>query len=178
MDHFEVADTLKSFRIIVDTREHSTPKAVERYEALGVPTERATLNYGDYCGNVTFPDGNCLFKPSTRISPPCVIERKMSLDELAACFGTGRDRFQREFERAKTHNAKTFLLIENGSWEAIVNHRYRSRLSSNAFLASLAAWTVRYNMVPIFCKSGTSGTMIREILFRDMKERLERGEYG
>jgi hypothetical protein len=43
-------------------------------------------------------------------------------------------------------------------------------------MASLMAWTVRYNLRPIFCKAETSGALIKEILYRDMKERLERGE--
>ena len=102
----------------------------------------------------------------------------MSLDELAMCFTRGRDRFRREFERASAAGAKVFLLVENGSWEAIMKHRYRSRFNAKAFEATLTAWTVRYNIVPLFCKADTSGELIREILYRDMKERLERGEYG
>jgi hypothetical protein len=37
---------------------------------------------------------------------------------------------------------------------------------------------VRYDITPIFCKEGTSGTMIKELLYRDTKERLQRGDYG
>ena len=36
---------------------------------------------------------------------------------------------------------------------------------------------IRYNMNVIFCKEETSGRLIKEILFRDLKERLERGEF-
>jgi hypothetical protein len=81
-------------------------------------------------------------------------------------------------ERATANGATVYLLIENGSYEAIINHRYRSKYNSNAFLASLTAWTVRYNLRPVFCKADTSGALIKEILYRDMKERLERGEFG
>ena len=102
----------------------------------------------------------------------------MSLDELAMCFTRGRDRFRREMERAAANNSVIYLLIENGSYEAIINHRYRSKYHPSAFLASLTAWTARYNLRPVFCKASTSGTLIKEILYRDMKERLERGEYG
>jgi hypothetical protein len=58
-----------------------------------------------------------------------------------------------------------------------MNHRYRSKFNSEAFLASIIAWTARYDITPIMCKAETSGKIIREILFRDMKERLERGEF-
>ena len=177
MDNFEVKEVLSTFRIIADTREKRTPKSEERFLAFGVPVQRATLLYCDYCGQITLPNGD-LYQTGSAIKPACCIERKMSLDELAMCFTRGRDRFRREFERASAAGAKVFLLVENGSWEAIMKHRYRSRFNAKAFEATLTAWTVRYNIVPLFCKADTSGELIREILYRDMKERLERGEYG
>ena len=176
MDPFEIKDTLSTFRVIADTREQNTPRAKERFEALG-DHQRATLDYTDYCGQITLPTGE-LYDITETIRPKCCIERKMSLDELASCFTRGRDRFRREMERAAANNSVIYLLIENGSYEAIINHRYRSKYHPTAFLASLTAWTVRYNLRPVFCKAGTSGALIKEILYRDMKERLERGEFG
>lgn len=176
MDNFEVREVLTTFRIIADTREQRTPKSEERFKSFGVPVQRATLSYCDYCGQITLPAGD-LYKAETTIKPVCCIERKMNLDELAMCFTRSRDRFRKEFERASEANAKVFLLVEDGSWEAIMNHRYRSRFNEKAFAATLTAWTIRYNLVPLFCRSGTSGTLIREILYRDMKERLERGDF-
>ena len=177
MDHFEIAEALSTFRILVDTREQATPKAVERYESFGVPYERTTLSYGDYCGMITL-NGSSIYDISKAVKASCVIERKMSLDELASCFTRSRDRFRREMERACSNHSTVYLLVENGSYEGIIKHRYKSRYNPTAFLASLTAWTVRYNIIPIFCKAETSGQIIKEILYRDMKERLERGEYG
>lgn len=174
VDIFQLDEVLRSFRIIVDTREQNTPKASERYKSFGVPVEKATLDYGDYCANINLPGGP-LYSTASRIQPTCVIERKMSLDELATCFTRSRERFQKEFERAAAAGAKIYLLVEGGSWEAIQNHRYRSRFHPAAMQASLIAWMVRYNMVPVFCKAGTSGSIIKEILYRDIKERLEQG---
>ena len=107
-----------------------------------------------------------------------MIERKMGLDEIAGNLTRGRDRFRREFERATENHARVFLLIENATYEGIINHRYMSRFNESAFLASLVAWQVRYNVTAVMCKSDTSGRLIKEILYRDMKERLEHGEYG
>ena len=178
MDAFEIEDALNTFRIIVDRREQRTPKAAERYKSFGVAYANATLNYGDYCADITLPSGTALCDTSRRISAKCVIERKMNLDELAQCFTRDRDRFRREFERARDNGATVYLLVEGGSYEAIIGHRYRSRFHSSAFLASLIAWQVRYDLRVMFCKTGTSGRIIKEVLFRDMKERLEKGEYG
>ena len=177
MDHFKVTEALSTFQILVDNREQATPKAVERYKSFGVPYQMATLNYGDYCGQITINDSN-IYNTAQAVKPTCVIERKMSLDELAMCFTRGRDRFRREMERAASNGSTVYLLVENATYEGIIKHRYRSKFNPSAFLASLTAWTVRYNLRPIFCKADTSGQLIKEILYRDMKERLERGEKG
>lgn len=178
MDIFEQREVLRSFRIICDSREQDTARARERYERMNAPVSRAKLNYGDYCYNATLPDGTAIYDTEKPINPACVVERKMSLDELAMCLGKDRKRFQREFERAKEAGARVILLCENASWENLMNGRYRSRLNPNAYLGSLVAWAARYDFQLLFCKEETSGRLIKEYLYRDLKERLERGEFG
>lgn len=177
MDDFEIKGILNTFEIIVDTREQPTKRAPERYKSFGVPYRRQVMNYGDYTYNIALPNGTDLHDKELRVNGHCVIERKQNLDELAACFTRGRERFAREFQRAGDHNAKVYLLIENGSWEMIINGQYRSRFRPKSFLASLTAWQVRYNLTVIFCDMKSSGMLIKEILYRDCKERLERGEF-
>lgn len=176
MDRKQVDAILGTFRIIVDNREQSTPKARRRYKAFGA-VEHATLSYGDYCGNIDI-NGKPLLDTSARISPACAIERKMSLDELAMCFTRGRARFEREFQRAKDAGAKVYLLVEDATYEDIIKHRYRSKFAATAFLASLLTWSARYNLTVVFCRSESSGDLIREILFREMRERLETDRCG
>ena len=178
MEIFDQKEVLKSFSVIADTREQPTDKSRRRYASMGVPVERATLDFGDYTWNAVLPDGRPIYDTENRIQPLVTIERKESLDELAQCFTRSRDRFRREFQRAADHQARIFLIVENASFEKLVNGRYRSRFNPNAFLASVTAYTVRYNMNLLFCKEDTSGRLIKEILYRDLKERLERGEFG
>lgn len=102
----------------------------------------------------------------------------MSLDELAACFCKGRSRFTKEFERARENDARIYLIVENASWENLLNGKYRTKMDAKAYTASVIAFMVRYNLNIIFCKEETSGDLIKEILYRDLKERLERGEFG
>lgn len=177
MDCFEIREALDTFAVLADKREQNTARATERFAALGDPA-RATLDYGDYCGQITLPGGCQLYDESERIYPRCVVERKMSLDELAANFTRGRDRFKREFERAAEKGAKVFLLVEGFSWEAVFNHRYRSKYNPAAFEASILAWLARYDVTLLSCKPGTSGRLIKSVLYRDMKERLESGQFG
>ena len=175
MNNFEIDKIMQSFSVIVDTREQITPRATQRYEALGVPYTKAVLDYGDYTYNLTLPDGNPLH-PEGRVKGLCVVERKQNLDELAMCFTRSRDRFRREFERAADSDAKVYLLIENASLDMIYSGQYRSRFNKKAFMASLLAWSERYNMTPVFCEMEHSGQLIKDILYRDCKARLERGE--
>lgn len=178
MTLFEQEAVLKSMEILVDSREQPTERARKRYERFDCPYRRATLSYGDYAYNARLPDGSMIYDAESTVSPHCVVERKMDLDELAACFCKGRKRFTREFERATEAGARIYLITENASWENLLNGKYRTRMRAAAFKASVIAFMVRYNLNVSFCKEETSGELIKEILFRDLKERLERGEFG
>lgn len=178
MEIFDIKKVLDSFEILVDSREQDTDRAQRRYKSFGVPyTQRVTLSYGDYTYNATLPNGKKIFDISKTIKPLCAIERKMDLDELAGCYTRSRQRFQREFEKALENGCRIYLICENANWENLLNGKYRSKLNPNAFMASEIAWMIRYNMNVIFCKAETSGRLIKEILYRDLKERLERGEF-
>lgn len=177
MDIFDQKSVLETFSILIDTREQPTERAKKRYESFGVPYQRATLSYGDYTYNATLPNGKPIYDIAKAINPLCCVERKMNLDELAGCYTRSRERFQREFERANDNGCRIYLICENASWENLLNGKYRSKIHPNAFVASAIAWIVRYNMQVIFCKEETSGKLIKEILYRNLKERLENGEF-
>ena len=176
MTIFEHKRAVESMVILVDTREQQTDRAAKRYARCGCPYRRATLSYGDYGYTCQLPDGRWLYDESAAIRCRAVVERKMNLDELAACLGRERARFEREFIRAQEAGARIFLLVENASWEKLISGKYRSQMNPKALLASVAAWTIRYDLNLMFCREETSGILIREILYRDLKERLERGE--
>lgn len=176
MDIFEQRQILNSIEILVDTREQPTERSQKRYDSFGVPYHRATLNFGDYTYNFRVNDKPYYSDGETVIPKFCVIERKMDLDELARCFTHDRKRFEAEFQRAAAAGCRIYLVVENGSWEGIKNGAYRSRVSPNAFMASCTAFMVRYNAQILFCREETTGHLIKEVLYRDLKERLENGE--
>lgn len=177
MTIFEIQDCLDSMSILIDNREKPSDRAEKRYKLFNCPYQRGTLNYGDYTYNFILPDGNKLHE-STPICGDVVIERKMNLEELSSCFCQQRPRFTSEFERAAEHGAKVYLLTENATWENLINGRYKTKFNQKAFLASITTFMARYNISIIFCKEETSGKLIKEILYRELKERLERGCYG
>ena len=164
--------------VLVDSREQDTDRARWRYASIGLPVERCTLDYGDYSYNATLPDGRQIYDTAERICPSVSIERKMNLDELAACFSTSRDRFEREFERAKAAAAQMWLLVEGGSWEGVYDHKYKSRMTSASLAGSIFAFCDRYNLRLIFCTERTTGRIVRGILTRNLEDRLKAGEFG
>lgn len=168
MDNFEIDRALKTFTILVDSREQDTPRSLERYRAFGVPYERCKLDFGDYSAKVTGDDGNEI-SLCNRLS----VERKMNLDELCNCFCRDRKRFEREFLRAKEIGAKIYLLIEGATWENAYVGKYRSQMHPAALIASMTAWLARYNCQLIMCKEETSGKLIKDLLYREMKEYLQ-----
>lgn len=169
MDVFEIEEALKTITILYDTREQPTKKLERRISQFGCPALREKLDYGDYSIKCILPDMT-EFSMKNKVA----IERKMDIEELCMCMGQQRKRFEAEFERSKADGAKIYLLIENGSMDKILRHDYESKMNPKALMSSICAWMPRYNMVPIFCTSSNSGKIIKEILYRELKEELER----
>jgi hypothetical protein len=174
----EVEKMLGSMVILVDTREQPGREFKKRSEGFCCPFERVKLDFGDY--SCAFTN---LFGTLERLDHIVAIERKMDANELGLCFGRERERFQREFERAKEMGARLYLLIEDESWEKIYAGKYgseekfRCKLNPKAMTASLHAWPTRYDMQLRFCKKETTGKMIRDILYYELKELLESGRH-
>lgn len=163
MNHFDVEEQLRHMTIVVDTREQDTQRARARYRRMGVPVIHEKLDCGDY-------SAKC---PALDLSNKVVVERKMSLAELSQCYCQDRGRFQREFERARGRGIKIYLLIENASIDHIYAHKYRTNMAPKAMIASLFAWLARYDCQVLFCSEINSGSVIHDVLYRELKERLE-----
>ena len=166
MHPVEVKNALESMVCLVDTREQDTPRLRARLKDMGFQWERKKLDFGDYSVKCDILD----------LSGNVTVERKMDLDELCNCYCKDRKRFEREFERAKQSGAKVYLLVEDGSWEDAYSGKYRSRMSPESLVASIQAWLARYNCQVIFCQPQTTGRLIRDILYRELKEALEKYE--
>ena len=168
---FEIDRMLDSMTVLVDTREQDTPALHTRLEGLKRPFRRCKLEYGDYSCEITKPDGKI-----TSAANKIAIERKMNLDEVCMCFTSGRERFEREFKRAKQDGAKVYLLIENASIDKALAGTYRSRMNPDSLVASILAWCARYGLTPWFCQQKNTGKLIARILRYEVKAMLDRGE--
>lgn len=184
----EIEACLDSITVLIDTREQPSARALRRYKRLGCPYRRQKLEYGDYAFSFTLPSGQQLYGEEDQVNAPVVIERKANLEELSGNFTEKRlpkhkemkvrNRFEAELLRARENNASVYLLIEEASLSNVLNHQYDTRLNETSFFHTLTAYMARYDLKLIFCKADESGTVIKEILFRELKERLARGDYG
>ena len=171
----EVRAILKQMGVLADTREQVWDHVKDALEAAGCPVERGKLDQGDYTAFVPmsafpgFQDVLGLYSLQDEV----VIERKASLDEIAGNFTTGRDRFEREFIRAKARGVKVYLLIENASWADIFSHNYHSQLNPKSLEGSLRSWQAKYNVSIEFCRPEETARTIYNILHYWLKARLE-----
>lgn len=113
-------------RIIQDSREQA-PYAFNSPRYAGAVVEVGTLQTGDYS----------LAGLTDRIA----LERK-SLSDLTGTLTAGRERFQRECERGR--GLEYFGLIIEASMDDVRRHTYRSQMTPQSLLQTLAAWSIRY----------------------------------
>lgn len=157
----ELAEELKKLTIICDTREQD--RHVEEYlKKQNIPQITRKLDTGDYScqlGDVSF-------------ERDIVVERKRNLDEICGNFTVERERFEREFMRAKAYGTKVVLIVENATWSDIFLGNYRSKTSPKSLLGSLLSWMVRFNITITFCKPEETAKIIWGIFYYFAKEKL------
>ena len=140
--------------LLIDTREQS-PFQFPGYDCTIV---FGTVTTGDYS----------LVGMDSR----CAVERK-SLDDLLGCLtGAGRERFERELQRAKGLDA--FAVVVEASMQDMAEHKYRSKMLPHAALQSVLAFTMRYRTPFIWAGSRKGAEyatyhFLRHYL-RDMRE--------
>ena len=146
-------------RVVVDTREQQ-PYTFEPPRYTLVTTEQDTLATGDYSLH--------------GLQDKIALERK-SLADLTGTLTTGRDRFQRECERGR--GMDYFGLIIEASIDDVRNHNYRSKMTPQSLLQTLAAYSIRYNLHIHWCGSRGGGEYMTYSLLgkylRDITIRLD-----
>ena len=150
--------------LLIDTREK--PRAIEKIteylDANGVQYDRTKLYIGDY---------------QLHDRPTLVVDRKQSLDELAANCVADRARFKRELERAKMTGTTIVLLVEQNRYKSksgpvkiadisdlmLWQGRYTTIRGEQIFRI-LAGWVHSYPLRVEFCTKAETGRRIMEIL--------------
>jgi ERCC4-type nuclease len=128
------APASKPFAIVVDTREQ-TPFAFGDW-----PTVPGTLESGDYS--------------IVGLTDLVAIERK-SLEDLVGCCGTQRDRFERELRRLRGYRFAAVVI--EASRKRVANGNWRSKITPQSVLGSIASWRVRYGIHFIYADNAEHG---------------------
>lgn len=143
--------------ILVDSREKQNGRILEYFQRQGIAYQKTKLDYGDYT----------LLIPASAAGQDIyfhrdiVIERKASLEELSGNLAQERDRFEKEFLRARNDGCKVYLMVEApGGYSDIISHRYNTQLKPSAYMASLKTWEVRYGANVQFISPEYSGYYI------------------
>jgi len=161
----ELTAKLKDLQIIADSREQVNNHLTEYWDKKKVPYFTRKLDIGDYSAQLG----------DMTLEKDVVIERKRNLDEICGNLTSDRDRFEREFLRAKASGTKVFLIVENATWTDIFLQNYRSKLSAKSLVASILSWQVRFNITVLFCAPENTPRLIYGILYYAAREQLLNG---
>ena len=151
--------------LLVDSREK--PKAIKailkEFEREGVPYSVTKLFIGDYQDY-----GN----------PFLIIDRKQSIQELAANCTRDHDRFKRELERAKSVGARLVILVEQNRYkdkdqwihvegieDIMLWSSPHTTIVGEKVYRVLRAWRSKYDIDIQFCDKRQTGKKILEILY-------------
>lgn len=161
----EIDALLKRLTIICDTREQVNAHVTGYFDKNKIPYQSRKLNIGDYSATLE----------NNTLEYDIVCEKKNGLDELCGNMTADRDRFEREFLRAKAFNTKVFLIIENASWSDILLHNYQSKMLPKSLIGTLLSWQIRFNITVLFCLPSETGKIIYGLLYYAAKEALKSG---
>lgn len=167
---------IKQVVILVDTREQENSHIIDFFNKKKINYRIKALKFCDYSAELkSCPELGLPFDVS--LEDVIAIERKGSgesgLTEIAGNFGNGRTAFENEFIRAKEKGADIYLIIENGSWEDIKNHKYRGELSEKSLYNSLLSWRKKYKINIDFVKTENVGEHLYKLIGIVLKKILE-----
>jgi ERCC4-type nuclease len=160
----ELDNVLRDMTIIVDTREQKNDHLLKYFNDNGVKWVCKKLDTADY--SFELPNHKHL-----GFDRKFLVEKKNSLSEITGNFTSGRERFQREFERVEDEHLH--LVIENATWKKVVNGSYRSKMHPNSLIASLLSWSIRYDFKVWFVGKDESPMLIYNILRYELVEALK-----
>ena len=139
---------LKSITILADTREHEgkNDHILNYFDSHKIPWKKMKLEYGDYSFMVPQNTELGIFR-DLYFDRHIVVERKANLDEYAGNQANERDRIKKEFTLAPKEKV---LLIENGSYQDMVEGNYRSNYSAQSYYGTIHSFWHEYGLPVVF----------------------------
>lgn len=157
---------LKESIVLIDTREKANEHIIDYFDKKGIKYESRKLEYGDY--GILLPQ-NVEYGIGTNMILDFAVERKGSLEEISTNLTKERVRFENELWRG---SKKMAILIENGSIDDIINNEYDTKYNKASFIATLIAFSHRYDVKVWFTNKSNSGAIIYALLKYKLREEL------
>lgn len=168
----EIKKLLSSITILIDTREQKINHIIKYFDEKEIKYRIEKLDHGDY--TCMIPKNEELgINRDMYFTDLISIERKGSLEELSGNFTSDRSRIENEFIRSK---GKVILLIEDSSYEDIINWEYKTKYKPKSFIATLKAFESRYGLHTNFIKRAYVGNFIYFTLYYAVREILKNGK--
>jgi ERCC4-type nuclease len=165
----EKTTLLNSITVICDTRENANSHITDWFDAKCIPHQSVKLDYGDYTFKIPMNTDLCIYR-DLYFDNDIVIERKNSLVELSNNIAQERERFEREWLRFR--DCKKILLIENGSYDSILDGRYNTQLKSKSYIASVLTFKYRYGIDIQFIGAKWAAQYIYSTFYYFLREKL------
>lgn len=164
----KIKSILKTMVIICDTREKDT-SITETFDKFNIKWERKKLESGDYSAYI--PKNEELnIAEDINIEKELAIERKMNLNEVGVNLTTNRERFKREFKRAK---GKVILMIEDNTYKDIIDKQYNNKIEPNSFLGSLHGINTEFDFPFIFIDKEVSPIFIYKTFYYYLRSKIK-----
>lgn len=139
---------LKSMGIICDTREKvgKNDHILNYFDRKEIPWRREKVPYGDY--TFFIPKNEELgINEEINFADRIMVERKMGLAEISSNIVDKSRRIYRELAGAPPNKV---LLIENDTYQDLVNGNYNTQFAPKAFWAALLSMWHQFNIPVIF----------------------------
>lgn len=170
-DKVELDTILKSMVILYDSNEKENSHILEYLDKKKVKYKKMKLNFGDY--SFYLPANEKLgITRDLYFTDVVTVERKGSLEEVSGNFTNGRANIEEEFTRKR---GIMHFMIENASYEDIVNHNYNTKYEPLSFIATLNSFEARYNLKTSFVKRQAAGNFIYHKFYYYLREYFTRG---
>ena len=168
----DINKLVRQMVVLVDTREQLNNHITDVFDKKKIVWKRKALDTFDYsCELKANPELGLPFDIS--LENEIGIERKAHLTELAGNFTQGRTAFEEKWQKAKFTTKDLYLLVEGGSWQSILESKYRSEFNPNSFYNSLISWRTKYGFRIDFVKQEFSALHILRLLQDKLKKILE-----
>ncbi len=170
-----IKELLRNMQIICDTRENENLHITDYFDKYGIKYVEQKLDFGDY-SFIAPPIPEIRFNEPASFENRIVIERKSGLTELSGNLAQQRERFEAELIRAKNKKAKLILMVEDGSYEKIMRHDYRTDFNERSYIASLFSFQARYEIEVQFIPAKLAGWFIFNTFYYYFRNELKQLE--